>query len=226
EGSRTGRNTKGNKPSEAEAEENERREMNLPPLLAAHLGRNKNGQPLQSSLIFVHGGRQSLINIGGNLPPNGLFTNATGSVTPFVRWIEDYPLLDGLKMASYVGSYNEKGDPDNFLHLFEGAIRMQKWLMPVASSKRGSRRRTWQFTASNKEKAIVSELSPLGEWKEERRNSKPAETPVLMITRRSCNPRKRYVEDDYNKVGKITFPPLSDKRSANPVIIIAYVSRR
>ncbi|GJY93287.1 reverse transcriptase domain-containing protein [Tanacetum coccineum] len=181
EGSRTGRNTKGNKPSEAEAEENERREMNLPPLLAAHLGRNKNGQPLQSSLIFVHGGRQSLINIGGNLPPNGtllshhaqpfipssahvpnrfvpthanptsnplwvllmnkpqdsfskegLFTNATGSVTPFVRWIEDYPLPDGLKMPSHVGSYNEKGDPDNFLHLFEGAIRMQKWLMPVA----------------------------------------------------------------------------------------------
>ncbi|GJU98780.1 reverse transcriptase domain-containing protein [Tanacetum coccineum] len=24
------------------------------------------------------------------------------------------------------------GDPDNFLHLFEGAIRMQKWLMPIA----------------------------------------------------------------------------------------------
>ncbi|GKD71840.1 reverse transcriptase domain-containing protein [Tanacetum coccineum] len=30
-----------------------------------------------------------------------------------------------------VGS-DGKGDPDNFLYLFEGAIRMQKWLMPVA----------------------------------------------------------------------------------------------
>ncbi|GJW95752.1 reverse transcriptase domain-containing protein [Tanacetum coccineum] len=31
------------------------------------------------------------------------------------------------------GSFaNSTGDPDNFLHLFEGAIRMQKWLMPVA----------------------------------------------------------------------------------------------
>ncbi|GKB90520.1 putative reverse transcriptase domain-containing protein [Tanacetum coccineum] len=40
---------------------------------------------------------------------------------------------DGLKMPSHVGSYDGKGDPDNFLHLFEGAIRMQKWLMPVAS---------------------------------------------------------------------------------------------
>ncbi|GKE42105.1 hypothetical protein Tco_1469389 [Tanacetum coccineum] len=56
----------------------------------------------------------------------------TGSVTPFVRWIEDYLLLDGLKMPSHIGSYDEKGDPDNFLHLFEGAICMQKWLMPVA----------------------------------------------------------------------------------------------
>ncbi|GJW00749.1 reverse transcriptase domain-containing protein [Tanacetum coccineum] len=35
-------------------------------------------------------------------------------------------------MPSHIGSYDRKGDPDNFLHLFEGAIRMQKWLMPVA----------------------------------------------------------------------------------------------
>ncbi|GKB84306.1 reverse transcriptase domain-containing protein [Tanacetum coccineum] len=35
-------------------------------------------------------------------------------------------------MPSHIGSYDGKGDPDNFLHLFEGAIRMQKWLMPVA----------------------------------------------------------------------------------------------
>ncbi|GJT82776.1 reverse transcriptase domain-containing protein [Tanacetum coccineum] len=101
-----------------------------------------------------------------------LCTTGPRSVTPFVCWIEDYPLLDGLKVPSHVGSYDEKGDPDNFLHLFERAIRMQKWLMLVArhmqssdhtlASKKGSRRRTWQFTASNKEKARVSELSPLG----------------------------------------------------------------
>nr|GEU47802.1 hypothetical protein [Tanacetum cinerariifolium] len=50
EGSRTHRNTEGNRTSKARAEENGRREMNLPPLVAAHLGRNKNGKPLQSSL--------------------------------------------------------------------------------------------------------------------------------------------------------------------------------
>ncbi|GJW91150.1 hypothetical protein Tco_0168703 [Tanacetum coccineum] len=64
--------------------------------------------------------------------PAGPFADSAGSVTPFVRWIEDYPLSDGLKMPSHIGSYDGKADPDNFLHLFEGVIRMQKWLMPVA----------------------------------------------------------------------------------------------
>ncbi|GJR30605.1 hypothetical protein Tco_1106837 [Tanacetum coccineum] len=67
-----------------------------------------------------------------NPNPAGSFTDSTGSVTPFVRWNEDYPLLDGLKIPSHIGSYDGKGDPDNFLHLFEGAIRMRKWLMLVA----------------------------------------------------------------------------------------------
>ncbi|GJV25023.1 hypothetical protein Tco_1377718 [Tanacetum coccineum] len=49
-----------------------------------------------------------------NIPayPNlvGPFADSTGSVTPFVRWIEDYPLPDGLKMPSHIGSYDGKGD--------------------------------------------------------------------------------------------------------------------
>ncbi|GKB81335.1 reverse transcriptase domain-containing protein [Tanacetum coccineum] len=57
--------------------------------------------------------------------PNDLFAESTS-------WIEDYPLPDGLKIPPHVGSYDGKGDPDNHLHLFEGAIRMQKWVMPMA----------------------------------------------------------------------------------------------
>ncbi|GKB21030.1 hypothetical protein Tco_0854953 [Tanacetum coccineum] len=57
--------------------------------------------------------------------------DSTGCVTPFVRWIEDYTLPDGLKMPSHVVSYDGKGDPDNYLHLFEGAISMKKLAMPV-----------------------------------------------------------------------------------------------
>ncbi|GJZ06390.1 reverse transcriptase domain-containing protein [Tanacetum coccineum] len=66
-----------------------------------------------------------------NYGPTGLFADSTGYVTPFVHWIKDYSLLDRLKMPSHAGSYDGKG-PDNYLHLFKGAIRMQKWAMHVA----------------------------------------------------------------------------------------------
>nr|GEZ78749.1 reverse transcriptase domain-containing protein [Tanacetum cinerariifolium] len=57
--------------------------------------------------------------------------------------------------------------------------------------------------------------------------AKLSETYVLMISKKSCNPRKRYAEEDYNKVWEITFPPLTkDKCPADPVIIKAYVSGR
>ncbi|GJU44248.1 hypothetical protein Tco_1201514 [Tanacetum coccineum] len=55
--------------------------------------------------------------------PTGLFADSAGCVTPFVCWIEDYPLPDGLKMPSHVGSYDGKGNPDNYLHLFESSFR-------------------------------------------------------------------------------------------------------
>ncbi|GKE53122.1 hypothetical protein Tco_1488278 [Tanacetum coccineum] len=184
--SRVERNNNGGRPLEEASRGNRGQNVNLPPLLAAHIGRSENGQPLQSSLTSTYGGQALPSNIGGNLPPNGgrfanlpqgghipsTFTNGNilpqnsfthpvnippnrypfytqpmyafpnmpayanpnplGLVTPFVRWTEDYPLPDGLKIPSHIGSYDRKGDPDNFLHLFEGAIRMQKWLMPVA----------------------------------------------------------------------------------------------
>nr|GFA82069.1 hypothetical protein [Tanacetum cinerariifolium] len=57
EKSRIGRNVEGNRPLKDGAEENRRQEMNLPPLLAAHLGRSEDGQPSRSSLTSLHGGR-------------------------------------------------------------------------------------------------------------------------------------------------------------------------
>nr|GEV84265.1 putative reverse transcriptase domain-containing protein [Tanacetum cinerariifolium] len=53
------------RPSKIETRENGNIGVNLPPLLAAHLGRNESGKPLQSSLTFVHRGHQPSINIGG-----------------------------------------------------------------------------------------------------------------------------------------------------------------
>nr|GEU52813.1 hypothetical protein [Tanacetum cinerariifolium] len=181
EGSKAGRNAKGSRLSKIEIRENGNRGMNLPPLLVAHLGRNKSGQPLKSYLIFVYRHHQPTTNTGGiSLLTNGnpstegtsayhsqggytpqTFTNndmpsynrsmypvvtpsnSTGSVTPYVRWFKDYPLLNGLKMPSHIGSYDGKEDPDNFLYLFEGAIRMQKELMPrISGSVPGLRTRS------------------------------------------------------------------------------------
>ncbi|GKA92949.1 hypothetical protein Tco_0814935 [Tanacetum coccineum] len=183
EGSRRGRNTEGIRPSEIKERKDENRGANLPPLLAAHLERNKSCQPLRSSLtspfipsslhtptglVPIHVNPYSQPSAGlvngqtlnfpfqtqiCNPPAGGIstyhpqggiyhklsptiaylhamglcsFADSTGSVTPFVRWIEDYPLSDGLKMPSHIGSYDGRGDPDNFLHLLEGVIRMQK----------------------------------------------------------------------------------------------------
>ncbi|GJV66554.1 hypothetical protein Tco_1482063 [Tanacetum coccineum] len=72
EGNRRGRNAEGIRPSEIEAREGENRGANLPPPLAAHLGRNENSQPLRSYLTSVQGGHQSSTNMGGNLPPNSM----------------------------------------------------------------------------------------------------------------------------------------------------------
>ncbi|GJX28427.1 hypothetical protein Tco_0236506 [Tanacetum coccineum] len=65
----------------------------------------------------------------GNLPPllaTHLGRNSTSCITPFIRWIEDYTLTNGLKMPPHVGFYDGKGDPDNYLNLLEGAIGREK----------------------------------------------------------------------------------------------------
>ncbi|GJT48461.1 hypothetical protein Tco_0974618 [Tanacetum coccineum] len=62
EGGREERNSEGGRPSEFGAKRNKIQGTNLPPLLAAHLGRNENGQPLQSSLTSVYGGHRPSTN--------------------------------------------------------------------------------------------------------------------------------------------------------------------
>ncbi|GJR37299.1 retrovirus-related pol polyprotein from transposon TNT 1-94 [Tanacetum coccineum] len=298
--SRIGRNVEGNGPSEAGAEENGRREMNFPLLLVAHLGRNEDGQPSRSSLTSI----RLVISLLEEPLPTLHKEDPTGSVTSFFHWIEDYPLPDGLKMPSHVGSYDVKGDHDNFLHLFEGAICLHEdqcisgfvhdlkarnlvehlstnlpstykglmektytWIearevsingapndqrdnfkrsrKPSWNNGRGQRSRDRFSPYQGPNHGLLSSLSKSPReilatkkvaktfeqppWlpEKERKKAKPAETYVLMISRISCNPRKRYAEEDYNKVGEITFPLVTkDESSADPVIIKAYVSKR
>ncbi|GKB69325.1 hypothetical protein Tco_0930737 [Tanacetum coccineum] len=87
-----------------------------------------NNYPFYTQPIYI----QPNISAYPNPGSVGLFAYPTRCVTLFVHWIEDYPLADRLKMPSHVGSYDGKEDPDNYLHLFERVIRMQKWAMPVA----------------------------------------------------------------------------------------------
>ncbi|GKC18995.1 hypothetical protein Tco_1021145 [Tanacetum coccineum] len=61
------------RPLEETPRGNRGQSVNLPPFLAAYLGRGENGQPLQSSLTSAYEGQALLNNIGGNLPPNGAF---------------------------------------------------------------------------------------------------------------------------------------------------------
>ncbi|GKC80728.1 putative reverse transcriptase domain-containing protein, partial [Tanacetum coccineum] len=136
------------RPLETEAREVENRRANLPPLLVSHLGKTKTAFT-NSSIPSYNGPMNPTVTPASSYPfytqpvyapPTmpaylnlaGPFAYFAGFVTPFVCWIEEYPLPDRLKMPSYIGSYDGKGDPDNFLHLFEGAIHTQKWLMLVA----------------------------------------------------------------------------------------------
>ncbi|GKE96940.1 hypothetical protein Tco_1581795, partial [Tanacetum coccineum] len=84
DGGKVERNSEGGRPSGLGAYNNGSQGMNIPPILAAHLGRSENGQPLQSSLTFVHGGPQSSINTGGNLLSNG--THLSHNAQPFIPY--------------------------------------------------------------------------------------------------------------------------------------------
>nr|GEU71254.1 reverse transcriptase domain-containing protein [Tanacetum cinerariifolium] len=62
------------RPSERKGEDGGSRGVNLPPLLATHLGRSENGQPLQLTLTFRYGGNQPLTNSGGiSLPMEPMY---------------------------------------------------------------------------------------------------------------------------------------------------------
>ncbi|GKE54223.1 hypothetical protein Tco_1489379 [Tanacetum coccineum] len=101
EGSRVERNDEGGRPLEQRAEDNGPQGMSLPPLLAAHLLRSEHGQPLQSSLTSVHRGRHPSTNIGGIIPPNGMYllcktqpfipNNLQPSNGPIPIYVNPYP---------------------------------------------------------------------------------------------------------------------------------------
>ncbi|GJS79410.1 hypothetical protein Tco_0729291 [Tanacetum coccineum] len=126
-----------------------------------------------------------------------------------------YTWIEAREVATN-GAPNDRRD--NFESLFKtprDILAIEKVAKTFEQPPRLPRRQLAHLVKGIKRKREKVSDTQLGEWKKERRNAEPVETFVLMISRRSCNPRKRYVEEDYNKVGEITFPPLSDKSSVD-----------
>nr|GEZ92696.1 reverse transcriptase domain-containing protein [Tanacetum cinerariifolium]GEZ92707.1 reverse transcriptase domain-containing protein [Tanacetum cinerariifolium]GFA42907.1 reverse transcriptase domain-containing protein [Tanacetum cinerariifolium] len=126
----------------------------------------------------------------------GLFPNLSGLVTPFVRWIEDYPLSDGLKMPSHICSYDEKGDPDNFPirslveHLSTDLLLTYKGLMEKTYTWVEAREIQEAITSGQlshlvndiKKEKVKSTDTSQGKGKKYKSNA-PVEAPILMINR-------------------------------------------
>ncbi|GJV89977.1 hypothetical protein Tco_1533915 [Tanacetum coccineum] len=62
--------------------------------------------------------------------------NDEESPSPLTKWIEEFQLPDGLRVPPHVGYYDGKGDLDDFIHAFDGATKMEKWVMSVSYLKR------------------------------------------------------------------------------------------
>ncbi|GJX12663.1 hypothetical protein Tco_0204421 [Tanacetum coccineum] len=110
--SRVERNIEGGRPLEEAPRGNGGQSVNLLPLLAAHLGRGENGQPLQSSLTSIYGGQALSNNIGGNIPSNG--TSLSHHAQPFIPVSLSIP--NGF-MPTHIHPYQEPTSFVNGQHL-------------------------------------------------------------------------------------------------------------
>ncbi|GJS34796.1 reverse transcriptase domain-containing protein [Tanacetum coccineum] len=215
---RVKRNIKGERPSKEESRGNGGQNVNLPSLLAAHIGRSENGQPLQSSLTSAYGGQPmyAFPNIPAYANPNpmGLFSNPLGSVTPFVRWIEDYPLPDGLEMPSHIDL------PLTYKGLME---KMYTWVKAREIQEAINSMQLSHLVKGIKKEKEKSTGTPLGEGKKDK-STAPVEAPILMISREEYATKNTVLESMAYKV-EIMFPPVTRVNNA-PVIIEAAVFGR
>nr|GEX24710.1 reverse transcriptase domain-containing protein [Tanacetum cinerariifolium] len=117
--SRVERNKEGGRPLKEASRGNESQNVNLPSLLAAHIGRTENGQPLQSSLTFAYEGQALPNNIGRNLPHN-----AYG--LPFANSGEKPPIGEALKISHKKGITSKAEYQGKIGPTWEGPYRVRK----------------------------------------------------------------------------------------------------
>ncbi|GJX88080.1 hypothetical protein Tco_0340094 [Tanacetum coccineum] len=98
----------------------------IPLLLAAHLRetkrRRRNLSPREALIAHrspMHGAyhpNQQLYTVGEGDHLRGRYGNDADSPSPLGRWIEELQFPASLKVPPYVGYYDRKGDPYNFIH--------------------------------------------------------------------------------------------------------------
>ncbi|GJX31991.1 hypothetical protein Tco_0241846 [Tanacetum coccineum] len=224
---RVERNAKGGRPSEPGANGNRGHSINLPPLLAAHLGRNENGEPQPNTCKEEIGDAYSLPHV--HIHPQRFYQNmveqpegrqfvhglrtrnlveflSTDLPTTYKGLMEKtYTWIEAREMATN-GAPNDQNyghDTNQYRELrykIEEAMRSGHLDHLVKGIKKG--------------KAKVCDTQ-LGEWKKGEKDKAPVEAPILMISKRDHNPKKRSVEENYSEVREITFPlsPISTPQS-------------
>ncbi|GJU23459.1 hypothetical protein Tco_1156801 [Tanacetum coccineum] len=65
-------------------------------------------------------------------PPNNIYPPNNVYLPNNIYPTNNFCPLNGLRVSPYVGYYDGKGDPDDFIHAFEGATKIEKWVMPVS----------------------------------------------------------------------------------------------
>ncbi|GKD08198.1 hypothetical protein Tco_1187883 [Tanacetum coccineum] len=216
EGSRGGRNAEGSRPSEIETRENGNRGVNLPPLLAAHLGRNESGQPLQSSLTSVHGGHQPSTNIGGIflLTDNNRGQKGRDRFSPYRG--PNHGLLSSLSKSprdilaiKKADHRHETNDCRQLRNQIEEAVKSGQLSHLVKGIK--------------KERVKASENQRVEGKKD--KGDVPAEAPILMIRQDDSYTKNNALEGFTSKGREIMFPSRGSN-SAAPVVIKAKIFGR
>ncbi|GKB24368.1 hypothetical protein Tco_0863769 [Tanacetum coccineum] len=176
--------------------------------------------------------------------PEGGYRNDEGSPSPLIRWIKEFQLLNGLRAPPHVGYYYGNGNPDDFIHAFEGATKMEKWVMPVSCHVfvyilKDAARVWWNslpkgvvlnYKDLKRRKGKAKQMdTQLGECVDSTVKAEPTmegkEEPILMIWVVN-NPLKRKEPPKIMSIEEMIFPPIRNRAlmtSNNVTFISSFV---
>ncbi|GJZ24939.1 hypothetical protein Tco_0562398 [Tanacetum coccineum] len=222
------RSSEGGRPSEEASRGNGSQNVNLPPLLAAHIGRSENGQPLQSSLTSAYGGQALLNNVRGNLLPNDLPPTYKGLMEKTYTWVEAREVAtngvsndrrDSFKRPRKSSWNNNKGQMDRS-RSFPYKGESHKLLSNLVKSPRD--------ILATERLAKTFECPPWlpgPNWrKEERRKASIGKNLYPYGKRKRQQAEEETCERQWDRRNHV--PPIPNEGSSDPVVIKVYISGR